>query len=254
VGDGGATNGTEVAGRETATGRTKTRRGSRRIREVDPDIVAVELDERRFERLERGARRDVRDVARDLPPGTAVVYGTLKAIQASVVRLYGLDPGQTDMEAAVDTAAEQGVEVALIDDPIDETMSALAARLDPFTSPRMVVRMQTQGPEPVADQLELLSVPFREIDSGADVQPAIAQLRRLVPEIAEVLIDRRDRAMAERLHALRQWHDAIVVVVGAGHHNGVRQHLATFEANDGVPEVDVPVRSSTREVTRIPVS
>lgn len=233
---------------------THRRRVRETIRDVDPDLVAVELDERRFDRLDRDARRDPREIARELSPTTATAYSALKAIQETVVRLYGLDPGQTDMEAAIDTAAEQGVDVALVDDPIAETMSALTARLDPFTLPRMFVRMQMQGPEAYAEQLELLTVPFREIDSGDDVQPAIDQLRRLVPEVADVLIDRRDRAMAERLHALRQRHDEIVVVIGAGHHNGIRQHLAELEARDTVPDVDVPVRSSTREVTRIPVT
>ncbi|SEQ88945.1 TraB/GumN family protein [Natrinema salaciae] len=234
---------------------THRRRVRNTIREAAPDLVAVELDESRFERLERVADPDLDDLFRDLSPPTAVAYATLRAIQRTVVRLYGLDPEQTDMEAAIETAAERDTDVALIDDPIDETLAALSSRLGPMTIPKTMLRMQSMGPEAYADQVELLATPFEEISSGDDVQPAIDHLRRVVPDVATVMIDRRDRSMAARLHALcRDGHD-VVAVIGAGHHNGVRRRLDDLEANDENrdPTVTVPIRSPERTVTRIPI-
>ncbi|RQG98997.1 TraB domain-containing protein [Natrarchaeobius oligotrophus] len=224
------------------------------IRDAEPDLVAVELDERRYERMERNARLGFDDLA-SLPPATACVYAILRTIQRTVVRLYGFDPETTDMEAAVETASELGIDVALIDDPIAETISALVSRVGPATVPRTLLRAQRLDPARQAEQLELLAQPFEEIERGDDVQPAIDQLRHLFPEVAEVMIDRRDRAMARRLHALRRDGYDVVAVVGAGHHNGVRDELARLEdAGNGVDLDDpVPIRTPTRSVTRIPI-
>lgn len=232
---------------------THRRRVRETIRETDPDLVAVELDERRFDRIERRHTGDPAGPARDLPPPTAAAYATMRAIQRTVVRLFGLDPTETDMEAAIETAAERDLDVALIDDPIAETVGAIAARVDPFTIPKSMVRIQMQPPRERREQFELLASPLHEVESGDDVQPAIDQFRRLLPEIAEVVIDRRDRAMARRLHALRCEGYDVVAVIGAGHHNGVRRGLDDLAGTDVDPAASVPVRSPSRTVTKIPI-
>lgn len=86
---------------------THRRRVRDTIRGEEPDLVAVELDERRFERFERHTR---------------------------------LDPGQTDMETAVETAAELDIDLALIDEPITEAIAALSTRVGLETIPKMLTR------------------------------------------------------------------------------------------------------------------
>ncbi|WP_049927023.1 TraB domain-containing protein [Halopiger goleimassiliensis] len=222
------------------------------IREEEPDVVAVELDEYRFERLEREAGADPFDLARELPPPAAMTYTTLRTIQRTVVRLFGLDPETTDMEAAIETAAERDLEVALIDEPIRDTVAALSDRVGLDTLPKLVLRAQQLSPADQARATELMAVPMTEIEDGDDVQPAIEQMRTLLPEVAEVMIDRRDRTMARNLHALRQDGHDVVAVVGAGHHNGLVNHLADLEG-ETVSDVTVPIRPPTRNVTRIPI-
>lgn len=68
------------------------------------------------------------------------------------------------------------------------------------------------GPTERLAQVDLL-LPFKRIESGDDVQPVVDQLRQLLPEVTEVLIDHRDRAMAQRLHSLRcEGHDVVAVI------------------------------------------
>lgn len=232
---------------------THRRRIRETIRDEKPDLVAVELDEQRFERLERSDRPTPAELAQELPPATAAVYTTLRTIQRTVVRLYGLDPDRTDMETAIETAAELDIDVALIDDPIAETLSELSNRIGWVTFPETFLRMQRTGPRAQADQFELLALPFQEIDSGDDVQPVIDQLRRLLPDVAEVLIDRRDRAMARRLHRLRRDGHDVVAVVGAGHHNGIRDYLDELRTSGDPSDIDVPIRSPPVEITRVPI-
>lgn len=236
---------------------THRRRIRSTIREAEPDLVAVELDDHRFDRIDRTERLDGSALQEVLPPATAAAYTVLRAVQRTIVRLHGLDPSETDMETAVETAAEQGIDVALIDDPIAETLEALSSRVGPDLLPKLFVRAQRLGPDQQARQFELLSLPLEEVTSGEDVQPAVEQMRLLFPELTEVLIDRRDRAMARRLHALRRDGYDVVAVVGAGHHLGIEAALKDLEsaADDDASDrtVSVPIRSPSRSVTRIPI-
>ncbi|MDQ2051274.1 TraB/GumN family protein [Natronolimnohabitans sp. A-GB9] len=238
---------------------THRRRVRETIRDVDPDLVAVELDDRRYDRIE-GTRRPGDVLSDALPPATAAAYNVLRTIQRTIVRFYGLDPGETDMEAAIETAAELETAVALIDEPIGEIIDALTSRVGPELVPKLFVRAQRLDPSQQARQIELLTLPLQDVTSGEDVQPAIEQLRLLCPEVTDVLIDRRDRAMARRLHALRREGHDVVVVIGAGHHLGIEERLADLESTEsGDSEathdetVSVPIRSPSRDVTRIPI-
>lgn len=233
--------------------RTHRRRVRETILEEEPDLVAVELDERRFERIDRDGFADSAELSRDLPPATAMTYQLLRTIQRSVVRLYGLDPETTDMETAIETAASIDTEVALIDEPIADVVAELSDRVGFETIPKLMIRAGSMGPADRLQQLEVLTVPFDRIESGDDVQPMIDQFRRLLPEVAEVMIDRRDRAMANRLHVLRRSGYDVVAVVGAGHHNGISRALEELEASEVDPAVDVPIEVPSREVTRIPI-
>jgi pheromone shutdown protein TraB len=232
---------------------THRRRVRETIREVRPDLVAVELDETRFERLRDRNRPSAAELARRLPPATAAAYNALRLLQRSVVRLYGLDPEKTDMETAIETADELEVEVALIDDPVSETMAALSARIGVETLPRLFSRMARLGPDEVFTGMRPPAVRFADIEDGDDVQPEIDRLRKLLPEVVEVIVDRRDRAMAERLDVLRKQGYDVVAVIGAGHHNGVVAALAELETREDGPRVDVPIRSAARGGTVIPI-
>jgi pheromone shutdown protein TraB len=46
----------------------------------------------------------------------------------------------------------------------------------------------------------------------------------------------------------------VVAVIGAGHHSGIEQALNELQSQPADPEVAVPVKSTAREVTRIPIN
>jgi len=157
------------------------------------------------------------------------------------------------MEAAIRAAAEQDAEIALIDDPISETIEALADRLGPGSVIKMVTRFQLQGPSGRLAQFEAMTLPFKRVESGEDVQPAVEYMRRFFPEIGEVLIDQRDERMAQRLHKLRNDGYDVVAVVGAGHHLGIQKKLEHLDRAGAEPGITVPIRSPRIRVTEIPV-
>ena len=95
-----------------------------------PDVVAVELDEGRYRQL-KGETPDDLD-AGDLLKGNTVyqflAYWMLSYVQARLGERFDIDPG-ADMKAAVDTAEEYGLGVALVDRDIQVTIQRFWARL-----------------------------------------------------------------------------------------------------------------------------
>ena len=95
-----------------------------------PDIVAVELDEGRYRQMQ-GETPDDLD-ASDLLRGNTVfqflAYWMLSYIQARLGDRFDVEPG-ADMKAAIDTAEELGLGLALVDRDIQTTVQRFWARL-----------------------------------------------------------------------------------------------------------------------------
>ncbi|WP_277541069.1 TraB/GumN family protein [Haloarcula laminariae] len=95
-----------------------------------PDIVAVELDEGRYRQMQGEAPEDLD--ASDLLRGNTVfqflAYWMLSYIQARLGDRFDVEPG-ADMKAAIDTAEELGLGLALVDRDIQTTVQRFWARL-----------------------------------------------------------------------------------------------------------------------------
>ncbi|MFC7134546.1 MULTISPECIES: TraB/GumN family protein [Salinibaculum] len=95
-----------------------------------PDVVAVELDENRYRRMQGEAPEDID--AGDLIKGKTVyqfiAYWLLSYIQTRLGERFDIEPG-ADMKAAVDTAEEVGSGVALVDRDIQLTIQRFWKRM-----------------------------------------------------------------------------------------------------------------------------
>jgi pheromone shutdown protein TraB len=109
------------------------------IREEDPDVVAVELDEGRYRQLQGGTPDDLD--ASDLLRGNTVfqflAYWMLSYVQTQLGERFDVTPG-ADMLAAVETAEDLDTEVALVDRDIQTTMQRFWARMTALEKLRMV--------------------------------------------------------------------------------------------------------------------
>ncbi|KAB1196231.1 MULTISPECIES: TraB/GumN family protein [Haloferax] len=116
------------------------------VREVEetvkserPDVVAVELDEGRYRQLKGGTPDDIE--ARDLLRGNTVfqfiAYWMLSYVQSRLGEQFDVKPG-ADMLAAVETAEEEGLDVALVDRDIQTTIQRFWRRMGTLEKLRMV--------------------------------------------------------------------------------------------------------------------
>jgi pheromone shutdown protein TraB len=109
------------------------------VRSERPDVVAVELDEGRYRQLQGGEPDDVEPA--DLLRGNTVfqflAYWLLSYVQTRMGERFDVTPG-ADMMAAVETAEELGVDVALVDRDIQTTIQRFWSRLSVVEKARMV--------------------------------------------------------------------------------------------------------------------
>ncbi|MUV89965.1 hypothetical protein GJ629_08720 [Halapricum sp. CBA1109] len=104
-----------------------------------PDVVAVELDEGRYRQLKGDAPDDLD--ASDLLHGNTVfqflAYWMLSYVQTKMGERFDIEPG-ADMMAAVETAEDHGIDVALVDRDIQVTIQRFWNRLTGFEKAKLL--------------------------------------------------------------------------------------------------------------------
>jgi pheromone shutdown protein TraB len=108
------------------------------IRGERPDVVAVELDEGRYRQLKGGTPDDIEpgDLLRGNTVFQFIAYWMLSYVQTQLGEKFDVTPG-ADMLAAVDTAEEEGLDVALVDRDIQTTIQRFWARMSAVEKLRM---------------------------------------------------------------------------------------------------------------------
>ena len=104
-----------------------------------PEIVAVELDENRYQQL-RGETPDDIEPAELLQVNTVfqfLAYWMLSYVQARLGSRFGVEPG-ADMRAAIETADATGTRVALVDRDIQTTIRRFWGRLTALEKLKLV--------------------------------------------------------------------------------------------------------------------
>ncbi|WP_144902986.1 TraB/GumN family protein [Halobellus captivus] len=116
------------------------------VREVEetieaerPDVVAVELDEGRYRQLKGGEPDDLEpgDLLRGNTVFQFIAYWMLSYVQARLGEKFDVTPG-ADMLSAVETAEELGIDVALVDRDINETMQRFWSQMGIVEKFRMI--------------------------------------------------------------------------------------------------------------------
>ncbi len=201
------------------------------INESKPDIVAVELDPQRYYALmheKKKTRLSLYNI------GRIGFKGFLFAVIGSWVsnklgRMVGVEPGD-EMKAAIKAAKKNKIKIALIDQDIELTLSRFSRYFtwkerwrfigDIFTG--MFFRkgeMKKYGLE----KFDLSKVPPEVV-----IEKLMGVMKKRYPSLYRVLVDERNRVMADRLKTMLMQNPAvkIVAVVGAGHINGIRDILS----------------------------
>ena len=192
------------------------------VKEVKPEVVAVELDRERYAQLMSPESEDISNQEPQLTGDTAQdLMQHLAVLEKSLGEMTGSNVGE-EMMAAIQEGRSIGAKIALVDRPIQETLQALMrvplAELYGMMNmlPDASKDIQEGGATNLMDMLK---------EDGA-IEDIMNQFQTEFPGLTEVLIKQRDQYVAKALHyILKDVKGKIVAVLGAGHIQGVKQAL-----------------------------
>lgn len=203
------------------------------IAEFQPDVVAVELCQSRYDALVNDRRLDKEGLLRVIKEGKAPMV-LLQSMLSAEQRKLGLDEGQqpgAELLAAVEAANEAGCEVALVDRDIQTTLRRAWRRMK-F---REKWRLLTSFLDDDEDEQDLdVNTLLQDTDLLSSM---MEELKGFSPGAGHVLIDERDRYIASKLQSLDS-EKRVLAVLGAGHLKGVSNCL-TDSPSIEIKELDV---------------
>ena len=198
------------------------------IEECRPDIVAVELCQRRYDAITKKDSWENKPVTTLLKGNNAyfmLAQTFLSSIQRKLGREHGIEPG-SEMIAAMQEAEKHNVEVALVDRDISVTLKRAWKKMG-F---REKTRLTWEFLKAMIgfDEEELEELDLEELMDQDVISQLMEEFGQMAPSVATVLIHERDVYIAKKIFDESK-KGKVVAVVGAGHLQGIKKHL---ESND----------------------
>lgn len=180
------------------------------IESAEPDVVCVELDERRLEAL----MSRLRGRGRRMPS----IYRLLAMIQENIASRYGVEPG-SEMISGIEAAKKCGAKIECIDMDAQSSIEKIWKK----TSLKEKIGL-------IIGSMAGIFVRKRAIEREMEAferepNKYISKIGTNFPIIKEVLIDERNEWMGKSLINIAEENDKIVAIVGEGHLPGIKDIL-----------------------------
>ncbi len=189
------------------------------IREEQPDVVCIELDEKRFAALadrKRWENLDLKEIIRKKQLSTLLVNLILASYQKKLGGKLGVMPG-TELLRAARIAEENAIPVELCDREVRVTLRRAWHATSLWKKGYLVASLFAS----LFDTTELDEEKLTELRSKDVLSELMDELGNALPDTKKALIDERDIFMAEKIKAADG--KRIVAVVGAGHMQGMQR-------------------------------
>ncbi len=191
-------------------------------------IVAVELDHARLHALLSEEKPKLSLAMLKVMGLTGFVFFAIASfLQRRLGKLIGAVPGQ-EMKIAVQIAQENKIKVALIDQPLNITMSNLS-RISVREKLKLVrdLVLGVTGIEAEKVRFDLTKTP-----SNRFVEMAMKKIRERYPGLYKVLVADRNEYMANMLAKIMKLEpqSKIVAVVGAGHEKELLKLISSLKS------------------------
>ncbi len=192
------------------------------IGEWNPDVVAIELDQGRYNGLKQQQQNpDIEEILQAKNFNQLLIQWVLAYIQRKIGMDVGVEPG-AEMKAAIAETEGRGIELALIDRDIRVTLHRFWASMSILEKLKMFYSLA--GSLVVADNASEM-IDIEELKKEDFVTVAMEEFHKFSPRGAYALISERDAYMSYHLIQLGQTHERVLAVVGAGHRKGIEGFL-----------------------------
>jgi pheromone shutdown-related protein TraB len=210
------------------------------IDDFRPDVVAVELDPGRYAAIKKQVQEaSVSDVLEAKTFTQLLVQWILAYLQRRIGLDVGVEPG-AEMKAAVEEAEARGIRVGLIDRDIRITLRRFWRSLSLVEKIKMFYALAVS-----LGHIDDEEIDIEELKKQDVISLAMDEFRKFSPNGARALIDERDAYLAHQIIGLSASYERILVVIGAGHLQGVNRFLEN-------PETLPPIASLTADIKSRP--
>lgn len=214
------------------------------IKELKPDCVAVELDEKRADSIQNDQRYSDLDIVKVIREGKAFLVLAnlmLASFQKRMGQNIGVKPGD-EMLAAIKTAEEMGIATSMVDRPVQTTLQRAWAKNGFMGKMGLLASLLASA----FSKEEVDETEIEALKQKNEMDNMMGELSKEMPVIKEVLIDERDKYLASKIWESQG--NNIVAVLGAGHLAGVEAHLnqiaAGGESSDVADISELPAKKS----------
>jgi len=212
------------------------------IETYKPDIVAVELCQRRYDTITKKDKWENTPVTALIKSNNAyfmLAQTFLSSIQRRLGEEYGVEPG-SEMIAAMQEAEKHNIKVALVDRDITVTFKRAWMKMGVREKFRVVWEFLKAMLG--YDEEELEDLDLKELMKQDVISQMMEEFSKIAPSASMVLISERDQYIAQKIFDESK-KGKVVAVVGAGHINGIKKHLQKQELNIALQELDqIPKR------------
>jgi len=195
-----------------------------KIEKEKPDIIAIELDkERLFSLLSKNRKKSSFSFKQVFKIG---LKGFLFAwfgsfISRKLGEKTGIFPG-SDMLLAFKLAMKNKIPIALIDQNINITLRKISKTFSLKEKIRFIKLLLLT---PFLKKSEKIVFDLNKVPEEEVISFLITRLKKEFPSLYKVLVEERNLFMAKKLKTLMEKYKKVLVVVGAGHEQGIINFL-----------------------------
>jgi pheromone shutdown-related protein TraB len=214
------------------------------IEKEKPDVVCVELDEKRMKALSeknRWENLDLKSIIRQKQLSTLIVNLVLSSYQKKLGEKLGVTPG-TELLEAVQTANENNIPVELCDREVRVTLRRAWHSMGFWQKMKLVAG----GFGGIFEKQELTEEKLAELRSKDVLSEMMDELGKAMPVLKKVIIDERDQYIAQKMKEAKG--NKIVSVVGAGHVKGI---INVLESNEQIDLKQIEIIPKPSPVAKI---
>jgi len=188
-----------------------------------PEIVALELDKKRFYVLmAKNPQKNLRMSSIGLKGYLFAKLGSW--IQQKIGKATGILPG-TEMKTAINLAKRTGAYIYLIDQDIEITLKKLSKEIT-WKEKLTFLREILLSPFSKKIKIDLRKVPDTKL-----INTIIQKVKKQYPSIYKILIEERNEIMAKNLYKIMSTNQdkRIIAVIGAGHLDEITNLLNNYD-------------------------
>ncbi len=186
-----------------------------------PEVVCVELDEKRFSSLsnkKRWENLDLKTIIKQKQLSTLIINILLSSYQKKLGNKLGVSPG-IELLRATEIAKQKNIKIELVDRDVRTTLKRTWRSMSLWQKMKFMA-VSLGG---LVENQEISEKELEKLKSKDVLTELLNELGKTMPILKKVLIDERDSYLAKKIRDTEA--KKIVAVVGAGHVQGIIEKI-----------------------------